>query len=81
MAIKLGNSNSGAQRTRRNIIKMGEILVPAILAKVNPAAADHPDHPDHPDHDDKVVGGGANCFLKGRRFGQPRVSARSKISR
>jgi hypothetical protein len=68
MSKELGNSNWGTQRTRRNIMKIGAILVPAILTRVNPAAADHPDHPDHPDHGDKVVGGGANCFLKGTKI-------------
>jgi Hint domain len=39
MTSKLGNSNSGVQRTRRNIIKMGAIAVPAILASVRSASA------------------------------------------
>jgi hypothetical protein len=39
MTNQLENSNSGAQRTRRNIMKMGAILVPATLAKVNSASA------------------------------------------
>jgi hypothetical protein len=65
MTSELENSNSGTQRTRRNIMKMGAILVPAILARVRPAAADHPDHPEHPSHPDH---GGANCFLKGTKI-------------
>jgi hypothetical protein len=39
MMSELENSNSGVQRTRRNIMKMGAILVPAALGKVSPAAA------------------------------------------
>ena len=62
--------NLGAQRTRRNIVKMGAIAVPAILATVHSAAA--------------VVTavtlitagiirsgngqGGSNCFLKGTKI-------------
>ena len=36
---KLGNSSSGTQRTRRNIMKMGAIAVPATLASVHSASA------------------------------------------
>jgi hypothetical protein len=39
MTSELGNSNSGVQRTRRNIIKMGAIAVPAILTSVHSASA------------------------------------------
>ena len=45
MTSELENSNSGVQRTRRNIMKMGAILgpatlaVPAVLGKASPAAA------------------------------------------
>src|ERR1700742_2754177 len=62
MSSELGNLSAGTHRTRRNIMKIGAILVPAILARARPAAADHPDHPDHPDH------GGPKCFLKGTKI-------------
>jgi Hint domain len=39
---ELENSNAGMQRSRRNIIKMGAILVPATLGKVSSAAAKQP---------------------------------------
>jgi hypothetical protein len=39
MGSELENTNAGAQRTRRNIMKMGAILAPATLATVHPAAA------------------------------------------
>jgi hypothetical protein len=70
MTSELENSNSGTQRTRRNIMKIGAILVPAILARVSSAAAhpDHPDHPDHPVHPVHGSGGGSNCFLKGTKI-------------
>jgi Hint domain len=62
MTIELKNSNSGTQRTRRNIMKMGAILVPVTFAKVNTAAAGAGE------------GAGAgkvdvgNCFLKGTKI-------------
>jgi hypothetical protein len=56
------NTRSGAQRTRRNIMKMGVVLASAAVARANSALAD-PDHPDHPDHP-----GGSNCFLKGTKI-------------
>jgi hypothetical protein len=34
MSKMLENSNSGTQRTRRNIMKIGAILVPAILTRI-----------------------------------------------
>jgi hypothetical protein len=64
MTRELENLNAGTQRTRRNIMKMGAILVPVVLAKVSPAAADD-DHPDHPDHPGQ---GGRNCFLRGTKI-------------
>jgi hypothetical protein len=39
MACELGNSNSGAQRTRRNILKIGAIAAPVTLATVHSASA------------------------------------------
>ena len=39
MTLELANSNSGTQRTRRNIMKMGAIVVPAALGTVHSAAA------------------------------------------
>jgi hypothetical protein len=39
MAVELGQSDSGTQRTRRNIMKMGAIAVPATLVTVNSASA------------------------------------------
>ena len=39
MAVEVGKSNSGTQRTRRNIMKMGAIAVPATLVTVNSASA------------------------------------------
>jgi hypothetical protein len=39
VTTELGNSNAGTQRTRRNIVKMGAILVPMTLGKITPAAA------------------------------------------
>src|SRR5262245_55677591 len=77
MTIELEHSNPGTQRTRRNIMKMGAILVPATLGKVNSAAAQPricnipiinvlcdllPDRP--------PSGGGrnGNCFLKGTKI-------------
>jgi hypothetical protein len=77
MTSDLENSNSGTQRTRRNIMKMGAILVPATLGKVNSAAADPLCHipiigpilcdvlPEPPS---KGSGHNGNCFLKGTRI-------------
>lgn len=39
MAVEVGKSDSGTQRTRRNIMKMGAIAVPATLVTVNSASA------------------------------------------
>jgi hypothetical protein len=67
---------AGTRRTRRNIMKMGAILVPATLAKISPAAAfaRPPRDPDnqgsqsnHGNHGGQH-GGGSNCFLKGTKI-------------
>jgi Hint domain len=65
MTSELGNSNLGAQRTRRNIMKMGAILVPVVLRTVSPAAAQEfrPREGGHPSS-----GGGRSCFLKGTKI-------------
>ncbi len=63
MTSELENSNAGTQRTRRNLIKMGAIAVPATLAAARLASA-------------KTVCGPfghicvtfGNCFLKGTRI-------------
>jgi Hint domain len=63
MTSALENSNAGTQRTRRNIMKISAILVPATLAKAHSAAA-------------KTVCGPlghicvtfGNCFLRGTRI-------------
>ena len=39
MTNELPNSNAGMQRTRRNLMKMGAIAVPATLATVQSAKA------------------------------------------
>ena len=66
MTIELENPNSGAQRTRRNIMKMGAILTFAALnsvSRTDPASANC--------GNDKHVGNGCesgngqNCFLRG----------------
>ena len=76
MTSELENSNSGTQRTRRNIMKMGAVLVPATLAKISPAAAfarpprdpdNQGDHGDHGNHGGQRSGG-SNCFLKGTKI-------------
>ena len=70
--------SAGTQRTRRNIMKMGAILVPAMLGKANSAAA-QPLVCQIPilnlfipkcDPPPKGGGGkgGANCFLRGTRI-------------
>jgi hypothetical protein len=71
MANEVEISDVGTQRTRRNIMKMGAIAVPATLATVHAAAAKGcalslfgfciiPEPPKGP-----TSGGGGNCFLKG----------------
>src|SRR5947209_7777549 len=59
---------SGAQRTRRNIMKMGVILASVAAARANSAlagVAGHPAHPDHPPHPDH---GHGSCFLRGTKI-------------
>jgi Hint domain len=79
MASELGNPNSGTQRTRRNIMKMGAIAVPATLATVYSASAGQgrgliceflgliglPCPP--PTGEGNGMGKG-NCFLKGTKI-------------
>jgi hypothetical protein len=57
MTIGLEDSNSGTQRTRRNIMKMGAILAPVALASIQSARA-------RP----CASAIGCNCFLKGTRI-------------
>ena len=60
MISEFEDSPTGAQRTRRNIMKMGAILVPAVLARIQSAQAEPT----------PVVSSspGCNCFLKGTRI-------------
>jgi Hint domain len=69
MSNELGNSASGTQRTRRNIMKMGAILVPAALGKVQLAVAQPPGPPPPPGGGPPPPPGGGNCFLKGTKIG------------
>ena len=69
--------SAGTQRTRRNIMKMGAILVPAMLGKADSAAAQPvvcqipilnlfiPKC--DPPPKGGGGGGGANCFLRGNK--------------
>ena len=66
MTIGLENSNSGTQRTRRNIMKMGAVLGSVALARANSALA-------HPSQSNVCNTPAArlfscNCFLKGTRI-------------
>jgi hypothetical protein len=77
MTSELQNSNVGTQRTRRNIMKMGAIAVPATLATVRTASASEPGlcipilnicigGPGNGGGGPGNGGhGNANCFLKG----------------
>jgi len=71
MTNELENLNSGMQRTRRNVMKMGAILVPATLARVSPAAAGGQGGNGQGGNGQGGNGqggngqGGSNCFLKG----------------
>lgn len=77
MTSALENSNAGIQRTRRNIMKMGAIAVPAVLGTVHAAAASQICAP-WPFNDICVnvptTGGGgngggkSNCFLRGTKI-------------
>jgi Hint domain len=77
MTSELENLDAGTQRTRRNIMKMGAIAVPAMLGTVRSAAASSNEFcvvilghqiciggggPP------KGGGGGGNCFLKGTKI-------------
>jgi Hint domain len=78
MTSELRGLSAGTQRTRRNIMKMAAILVPATLGMVRSATA----KPivcqipilnllpicDPPNGGQPPQGGGANCFLKGTRI-------------
>jgi hypothetical protein len=72
MTSEAENSSSGAQRTRRNLIKMGAVLVPATVGRVHSAVAG----PlcgtflgqFLPWCDPRNKGGKANCFLKGTKI-------------
>ena len=81
MASELENSDVGMQRTRRNIMKMGAIAVPATLATVHSAAAGglcgipifgpilcgRP-NPGSGNNGGGTHGGAGNCFLKGTKI-------------
>jgi Hint domain len=57
--------NPGAQRTRRNIMKMGAVVVPAMLGTVHSAAAGEICGPlGHV----CIIFGRGNCFLKGTKI-------------
>jgi hypothetical protein len=74
------NSNAGMQRTRRNIMKMGAIAVPATLATVHSASASGGGlcaifpipflcpPPGKRNGPGNGGGGGGNCFLKGTKI-------------
>jgi hypothetical protein len=74
MAAELETSNPGMQRTRRNIMKMGAIIVPATLGTVHSAAALEICLPivgcfNLPIPSPPGKGGpSGNCFLKGTRL-------------
>jgi hypothetical protein len=84
MAIESGNPSSGTQRTRRNIMKMGAITIPATLGTVQSAVAKQSgvcnifpisllcdvvrDLPPDGKGKGKGNGGGGNCFLSGTRI-------------
>jgi hypothetical protein len=74
MASELENSDGGMQRTRRNTMKMGAILVSAILARVSPAAAGGQDGNSQGGNSQGGNSQGGNsgarplCFLKGTKI-------------
>jgi hypothetical protein len=79
MTSELGSLSAGTQRTRRNIMKMGAILVPATLGKVHSAVAEPAIcqipivNLFLPKCDPPTKGGGksrsgGNCFLKGTKL-------------
>ena len=65
--------NSGTQRTRRNIMKMGAILVPAILGKISPASSQNQGGNNQGGNNQGGNSqggswGGGHCFLKGTKI-------------
>jgi hypothetical protein len=79
MTTDLQNSNPGMQRTRRNLMKMGAIAVPATLATIHSAAAGNSCPPldilcrlglggNGNGNGNGNGKGGGNCFLKGTRI-------------
>src|SRR6185437_14024377 len=77
MTSESANLNPGMQRTRRNIMKMGAILVPATLGTVHSAAPGHGNNQGGNNQGGNNQGGnnqggnsqGAhNCFLKGTKI-------------
>jgi Hint domain len=75
MASEFDNLSSGTQRTRRNIMKMGAILVPASLVKIHSAAASEEVCVKLLGEEICVSlpilgsgGGKGNCFLKGTKI-------------
>src|ERR1700690_2624637 len=77
MTSELASSNTGTRRTRRNIMKMGAIAVPATLATIHSAAAGNKCAPldilcwlglDGNGNGNGNKGGGGNCFLKGTKI-------------
>jgi Hint domain len=78
MASELVNSDAAMQRTRRNIVKMGAIAVPATLGTVHSAAASTDELcvsilgfeicVTGPGTGGGSGGSGHNCFLKGTRI-------------
>ena len=79
MTSESANSNSGTLRTRRNIMKMGAIAVPATLATVHAASASQGPIctilgffgvpcPTTPGNGNGTGGGKGNCFLKGTKI-------------
>jgi hypothetical protein len=82
MTSGLGNANSGAQRTRRNIMKMAAIAVPATLATVRSASAGQgqgivcgflgliglPCPPTNGNGNNGNGGQHNNCFLRGTKI-------------
>lgn len=75
MTNELGNSHAGHERTRRNIIKMGAILVPATLGKVHSAAAKGLGSSANPSFRDDFL---SNLFdFLGSLLGNPRDNPRT----
>ena len=72
MTSELENPGSGALRTRRNLMKMGAVLVPATVGRVHSAVAGPLCHTFLgqflPRCDPPTKGGKANCFLKGTKI-------------